>query len=362
MWIQHLLLTFFLAVLLPFTSLWGQALTPPQRSLVVGTKEAPPFAMKRPDGTWEGISIELWQAMAQALNLPYELRELDLQGLLEGVAAGELDAAVAALTVTAAREKVMDFTHPFYTTGLGIAVARRARNLGLGVLEGFFSWPFVRAVAVLACVLFAVGGVVWWCERRRNPAHFGGSVAQGLGSGVWWAAVTMTTVGYGDKVPVTRWGRAVALVWMFASIITISGFTAAIATALTINQLGVVVRGPEDLARVRVGAIQHTTSEAALRERRLLFRLYPTPQVALEAIQRDEIDAVVYDAPLLRHLALTAFRDVIEVLPVTFERQDYAIALPPGSPLREALNRTLLEQLRRPLWQELLYRYLGKQG
>ena len=43
--------------------------------------------------------------------------------LIEGVAAGKFDVAVAALTVTAAREEILDFSAPFYTTGLGIAVA-----------------------------------------------------------------------------------------------------------------------------------------------------------------------------------------------------------------------------------------------
>ena len=40
-------------------------------------------------------------------------------------------------------------------------------------------------------------------------------------SAFWWAAVTMTTVGYGDKTPVTTGGRIVGLVWMFTSVIVI---------------------------------------------------------------------------------------------------------------------------------------------
>jgi polar amino acid transport system substrate-binding protein len=38
---------------------------PPEvRELVIGTKVAPPFAMKAEDGTWRGISIDLWQRIA----------------------------------------------------------------------------------------------------------------------------------------------------------------------------------------------------------------------------------------------------------------------------------------------------------
>ena len=47
----------------------GQAL--PDRVLIVATKEAPPFAMKGPDGSWQGIGIDLWRHIAGHLHLHY---------------------------------------------------------------------------------------------------------------------------------------------------------------------------------------------------------------------------------------------------------------------------------------------------
>ena len=40
--------------------------------LLVGTKEAPPFAMKSANGRWSGISIELWEEVAEVLGLHFE--------------------------------------------------------------------------------------------------------------------------------------------------------------------------------------------------------------------------------------------------------------------------------------------------
>ena len=95
-----------------------------QRELVVGTKEAPPFAMKSADGNWSGISIDLWRRIADENKLRYRFaEEATVQELIDGVAAGKFDVAVAALTVTAERESMLDFTSSFYVTGLGIAVA-----------------------------------------------------------------------------------------------------------------------------------------------------------------------------------------------------------------------------------------------
>ena len=82
----------------------GNATGVPQRELVVGTKEAPPFAMKAADGSWSGISIDLWRRIADRLHLRYRFSEQPtVQALVAGTAEGSFDAAIAALTVTAAR-------------------------------------------------------------------------------------------------------------------------------------------------------------------------------------------------------------------------------------------------------------------
>jgi polar amino acid transport system substrate-binding protein len=115
------------------TDAQGQTLS--CRTLIVGTKEVPPFAMKNSEGTWTGVSIDLWRQIAAELKRPFEFRERDLQGLLDGVADGSLDVAVAALSITTKREEICDFSHPYYVTGLGIAIAPKHKTPWLVVLK-----------------------------------------------------------------------------------------------------------------------------------------------------------------------------------------------------------------------------------
>ena len=54
-----------------------------EKELIVGTKEAPPFVMKRSDGTLYGISIDLWRRVAEQLHLRYHFSEQEtIQALL----------------------------------------------------------------------------------------------------------------------------------------------------------------------------------------------------------------------------------------------------------------------------------------
>jgi len=64
------------------------------RPMRIGTRHAPPFAIKGSDGTWSGISIDLWEEIAGELGLSYEYREYGLAELLEATRAGDITAVL----------------------------------------------------------------------------------------------------------------------------------------------------------------------------------------------------------------------------------------------------------------------------
>ncbi len=331
----------------------------PPRTLLVGTKNAPPFSIKNPDGSWDGLSIELWREIAAQNGWQFELQEMRLTELLDAVSKGKLDVGVAGITVTLEREKVVDFTHPFYSSGLGIAVHKQSSYKLLSGLFYLLAWQFGALFILLATMTIFFGLVIWLAERRHNEEHFGSGWA-GLGHGIWWSVVTMTTVGYGDKAPKTVLGRLVAMVWMLVGVIALAIITGSVAAKMTAARLDAPIRTPDDLTHVRTGTVTDTTSETFLREEGITCRSYASEMDALQALRHDYIDAVVYDAPTLRYaIHHHSFSD-IEVLPVRFHQQDYALALPPGSPLRESINRSLVGLVAHPRWEAILRSYLGR--
>jgi len=327
--------------------------------IIVGTTVAPPFSMKNEDGTWEGLAIDLWRDIASKLGVKYEFREMQHVPLLHAVAAGEVDVAVAGLTITGDRERLFDFTHSFYSSGLGVGVGNRLGGRHWRpVLDALFSTGFLRASIALVVLLVIAGAMVWTLERKFNPNEFGGSRAKGFGSGIWWAAVTVTGIGYGDKVPRTVGGRIVALICVLVGIVIISIFTGTVASLLTVSRFQSIIRGPEDLRRFHIGTVPGTTSEDYLRSMHIPARLYPSASDCLQAVARGEIDAFVFDEPILKYLAPTMHGE-IEVLPSIFDRQDYGIAFPRNSSLLQPIDIALLDEISSPGWLTIQRRYLG---
>ena len=326
---------------------------------MVGTKETPPFAMRTADGSWSGISIDLWRHVADAQHLRYRFsEEPTVQGLLDGIANGRLDIAVAALTETAACVQILDFTQPFYVTGLGIAVPAGGEPSWQPIIHTLTSFGFAQAIMALVGLALVVGFLVWLFERRHND-DFKGGAARGISSGVWWSAMTMTQRSPGTFGPRTLPGRIVAVLWMIGSIVVIAVFTAGITSVLTIKHLQGVVHGSSDLSVVRVGAVVGTSTEGTLSRMQIKYRKFASPQDGLKALRARRLDAFVYDKPLLSWIVRQNFSSSIELLETTFEPQEYAFAVPINSPLRKSVGVAILAAIHSDWWEQTTSRYLG---
>ena len=330
----------------------------PKPKLVIGTKHAPPFSFKLEDGTWTGISIDLWRAVASDLKLEYEIREFELEELIAATRDQKVSVAVSAIGMTAERNAVIEFSYPFFGTGLAMAV-KTGESGGLWeFLRRLLSRSFLRSAGILFAVLLIAGVLIWAAEHRSNPRQFGGSAADGIGAGFWWSAVTMTTVGYGDKAPITPLGRSLALVWMFISLFALAGLTGAMASALTVTQLTPRIQGPADLSRIRVGALSGSTGAEYLSQNFILFTQYDTTKEGLVAVKSGRIDTFVNDEPVLEYEVREDGTGQLSVLPQTFDPGFYAFGLPRHSPWRRDINTTVLKIMETSTWLGILSRYV----
>ncbi len=336
----------------------GQAAGQPVAPLKVGVRDVPPFAFRNGEQSWSGISADLWKLIAEQAGWQLEwVRLPSVQAQVDGLAAGEIDVAVGAMSMTPEREVRINFSHGFFTTNLAIATTRRESGW-LVLLEQLLSPAFLKAVGALVFLLFIVGFVIWLLERRANAGQFGGGALNGLGNGFWWSAVTMTTVGYGDKAPVTLSGRFVATIWMFVSVITISGFTAAIASSVTLDSNQSRVGSVQDLHKVNVFTVPGSTAATLLSELGIRTRDVRDAGAALDLLADRRADAFVFDQAVLQYLRNQRGLD-LEIIPIPRTAQTYAFGLRRDFRQSEELNRQLLTVLHSDRWNQLLVRYLG---
>ena len=143
--------------------------------------------------------------MAEELGREYKLIPVtQMEAILTGLEQGHFDAAIGAITITPEREARVDFSYPAHRSGVAVALRKET-----GPLAAIASYLTVAAdlgyliVAILALLLL-LGFVIWLIERpRRLGTEAPEDSVATFNEGLYWAVVTMTTVGYGDKTPKT---------------------------------------------------------------------------------------------------------------------------------------------------------------
>ncbi len=310
--------------------------------LQVVTKEIPPFVLKDQDRL-TGFSIDLWKEIAQIAGFPFDFVEVEsVTEQLDALANGNADVAIAAISMTPEREEIVDFSYPYFRSGLQIMTSSRTSSILFPLMAIILSPNFLASVGALLVTMLVVGHIVWFFERKNNP-DFSRSYWPGIWEGLWWSAVTVTTVGYGDKTVKDVPGRILGIIWMFAGLFLIANFTAAITAELTLTELQSGISGPEDLPGKKVATVAGTTSAEYLTQERIPFRAVEVIDEAYDLLKSGRIEAIVYDAPVLQYYAATKGTGAVTVVGTLFVREDYGIALPSGSPHEEEINQALLE-------------------
>ncbi len=328
-------------------------------TLLVGYNPNPPFVSENHHHL-SGPSIWLWEQIAEEHDIPYKLIKLPLDSLLHCLAEGEIDLSASPLTITSERLEVMDFSPPYHIAHSSILLRKKTVDIGaVNFITSFLSIDFFKALGALAVVIFVFGFLTWIFERKKNPEEFKSGI-KGLWSGFWWSAVTMTTVGYGDKTPRTFGGRMVAMIWMFTAIIIISSFTASIASSLTVDKIGTSVNNIRDFKTKSLGTIEQSATEKWLKDNFFSNKKgYSNIQELTEALKAKKIDAIAYDRPILQNLIKNDSLGNFLLLDIKYNPQFYGIGINRRLPtaLKQKINISVMEFTEGMDWKVLLSEY-----
>lgn len=126
----------FLRFLAPATLALGIATSAQADELIVATDTAfVPFEFKQGD-SYVGFDIDLWDAIATELELSYQLRPMDFAGIIPALQTGQVDVALAGITIKPERQEVIDFSDGYYDSGFLLMVAADSDIAGEADLAG----------------------------------------------------------------------------------------------------------------------------------------------------------------------------------------------------------------------------------
>ncbi|MGK7878372.1 MAG: transporter substrate-binding domain-containing protein [Xenococcaceae cyanobacterium] len=319
------------------------------QKLQVGVAGSAPFVIKD-EGKIKGISIDIWEEIASAERFDYELiPQENVPAGLNAVAQGKLDVLIGPISITPqrlAREKI-EFTQPYFISQFGLLLPALRPSLWSRVAP-LFGLAALSSIALLLVLLLIVGNLIWLAERRSNPEQFPPEYSNGVRNGIWFALVTLTTVGYGDRAPVTKAGQLIAGIWMVVTLVTVSSLTAGLASALTAVISGEKARerfrSLKDLAGARMAVVAKTAGAELAEDYQVILTERETLEKAINLVVKEQTDGVIFDRPALRYYVRQHPELKLRVSPLILGSDTYGFVVPANNDvLMKKLNFLLLE-------------------
>ena len=323
------------------------------KTLTVATRLVSPFVIED-KGELGGFSIELWKNIAQELKIESNfIKNGNVNELLNLVKSKQVDAGISAISVTSERERDFDFSQPIFDSGLQILVRSQGHQSSISRLfDSLFTPEFLQLVGMMLLIILIPAHIVWLVERKHQGGFLENSnYFPGIFKTCWWAAATLAT--QAEEMPKGALGRIMAVIWMFISVVFIAYFTATVTTSLTVDRLQSNIKSPQDLVGKRVATIISSTSANYLSQQKIETKEFKQIDEAFNALNSSNVDAVVFDAPILLYYAAHDGKGMVQVVGNIFRKESYAIALPNGSPYRKPINNALLSLQENGKYQEI---------
>jgi len=321
--------------------------------------------MQNDDGTWSGITVDLWKEIAPSIGVDYEFRKFK-KGFMGDLEDRTVDVAATGVSVTADREKKIDFSDSYLSVTEAVAVNADQQPSLLQVLRTtFVNWTLLTPILLILGLTMVGAAILWILEQKGDSEHYKGRSRKAFGESLFWSTMVLTgrelpkSTGWTTTPPTTLSGRVFGVIWMLVGIMLITLITASIASVLTSKQLQGLIHDPDDLRHVTVGTVSESVGYEYLKHRGIKPQVYPGTKKMLEALAAHKFDAAVFNRHMMVYYSRNQYLNKIVVLHIPLKQDFLALPLQAKSPWKEKINEALLDVIETKKWQDIVSNYLG---
>jgi ABC-type amino acid transport substrate-binding protein len=336
----------------------AQSAASPSTPIRVALYVNPPFVIKTESG-FGGFAVELWEHAASKGARRFEYKPVaTLSELLRVVSTGETDIAVTNLTVTHGRFQHMDFTQPWFESGLRLMVNERRHASGWLLLRQLKDSGHLRVYLWISVVILAATIILTVVDRIFDP-EFPREWSKGIAESFYQVMSIATSGKAPHKNLFGTFGRVLSALWMVAGVAVVAYIISSVTSVMTASSLTSHVTSTADLPGKTVGVVRSSVAEAFAIDAALSLRAFDNLDAAVDALVKNRISAVIDDAPDLEYYDHTHPDLPITVVGAIFRPQKYGFAVPVGSPLAREVSRQILAARESGLLRRLRSKYFG---
>lgn len=329
------------------------------RRILVGIHESPPFVMVDGEEV-TGFAVDLWEHIAAEIGVEFDYKPFNtVRQLVDAVSAEEIDLAVTNLTITEKRAARFDFTQPWYDAGLRIMVHETPHVGFSGLIEGLSDAGFLRAYGWLAFIIVISTFGMTLFDRRFDkdfPRRWTDGVAESF-----YSVMSVVTSGKSPKRKnLFGWlGRIWQGLWLICGIAVMAYVTSSVTSVMTSLSIAGTINGISDLTDKTVAVAEGSSAEEFAHGSIITSISTRNIQSSVEALDRDWVEAIIGDAPVLEYYLHRNPQLELKVVGPIFQPEKYGFGLPHGSPLRREMTIEVVGAQEEGFLEDLQKRYFG---
>lgn len=158
------------------------------------------------------------------------------------------------------------------------------------------TWPLFFTAMLMA---ITTGCAMWTIDAWFNEENFPQRFPRGPFEGFWWAFVSMTTVGYGDKVPDSFHARIFSIFWIFLGITVFNMYTAVLTSALSVEP---TIFEVDNFSNKKVGVLHYSSAgETVVLQEHGNHVIFDSIDELAKGLEEDNIKGIALDANIVRY-------------------------------------------------------------